>query len=116
MANEITVGERTARNAMTLLFTFPIAAPKQVAGENVVVSPSAGLPTNVAGVISQAEKDAMDAGTLAFETISFQYDPEMSGPELLARARQIYASRLQAFSARYTARFQHTGSRFNAEE
>ena len=67
MANEITALEGSGSN-YTLFFLITIGTPKQVGGINVVPTPANDgaqdlLPGVAAAVITQAERDALNAGT-----------------------------------------------------
>lgn len=119
MANEITVLEIDGRRAQ-LLFLFPIPAPAQVGGVNIVPTPATGpagedlLPGHATKILATAEKNDLDAGTLAFEVIGFVIGSGLTGQQLLARARAIYASRKAEFDSDYADRYSRLGQRFNA--
>ena len=112
--NEITIIQRDERRSMSALFLYPISAPKAVGGSNVVVSPSADLPELVAGVLTAAEKAALDSGDMAFEVVSFQVEAGMTNAQRIARLRAIYASRKADFDTDYTRRYQFAGTRLDA--
>lgn len=114
MANEITVLERTGRRTLRALFLYPIPTPKQVGGQNVVPTPSAGLPDIAQAVLAQAEKDALDAGTAAWDAVTFHPAANQTNQERLAALRRIYASRQADFDADYQRRYQFAGLRFDA--
>jgi len=131
VANEITVLSQSSEVVGTnpddtdrvvtrigLLFLYPVASPIQVGGTNVVPTPSNGLPEIGGRVLDQSEKDALDAGTWAFEVVSYTVRPEdqsMTNAQHLARAQEIYASRLATWLAAYDERWGgRVGSRFNA--
>lgn len=112
MANEITALQGN-NGSYTLLFLFPIASPAQAGGANIVEKASASLPAHAQAILSQAEKDAIDDGTLAWEAIDFQTSPGMTNPQLAARAREMYASRKAAFATEYASRNRWLGQRLN---
>jgi hypothetical protein len=116
MANEITVLEGNGAEVYSMLFLYPIAAPKAIngTGVNVVPTPSSGLPYVATVKLSQAEKDALDAGTSAFEVTTFSRIAGMTTPQLIGLAQALYAARLAEFTARYTERYRYVGVRLNA--
>lgn len=113
MANEITALEKSPDGTIAILFLYPIATPKVVGGQNVIPTPSAGLPPIAAAVLTAPEKAALDDGTSAFEVVSFQHQG-IAGAVLLAKVRSLYASRLSAAATRYATQYQFAGSRFDA--
>lgn len=114
MANEIIVMEQDGQGTFLLCFLYTITTPKQIAGTNIVVTPSSQLPAIAAAVTSAGEKTALDNGTGAFEITSFRRDPALSGAELLAKVQAVYALRKAEFDARYSAQYEFAGNRYNA--
>jgi hypothetical protein len=113
MANEITVLDGDANKEYRLLFLFPITSPAQVAGSNVVVTPSAELPPFAGQILTTQEKADLDGGSLAFEVLTFRKSSDLSSPELAAMARAKYATRKSAYLAEYAVRFAHLGVRIS---
>lgn len=116
MANEILALEGDGDRAYTLLFLFPIAAPVQVtppggSAQNVVPTPSATLPPLAALLLSAAEKNALDAGTLAWQLTTFAPEAGLTGGPLVARVRELYAAQRTAYQAAYQARYRYIGQR-----
>ena len=116
MANEITALECSGEDqkSISVVFRYDIPTPKQVGGSNVVLTPSAGLPDLAARVFTQAEKDALDAGTAAFEVKDFFDKTGLTGPQLVTRVKAAYATANAAFQAAYTARYRFAGTRVDA--
>ena len=112
MANEIVALEEQ-NGEIGALFLIPITTPKQVGGVNVVPTPSAGLPAIAAAVLTQGEKDALDAGTSLFVTRSFLRQG-IAGAALLAKVQADYALAAAAENAAYNARYALAGNRYNA--
>lgn len=128
MANEITVIGRVPRTGKyRLFFRYDLTAPVQVGGTNVVPTPatqrpSADNPTPTAGdalppvvqaALTAQEFADLDAGDAAFEIVTFHPDEGLTNPQLLARARQVYAARKAAYEAEYALRYQNAGLRFD---
>ena len=118
MADEILALERRG-NRQNVLFLYPIAVPTQVGGSNVVPTPAtvdaiSVLPAVADAVLTAQEKTDLDAGTSAYEAVSFRPSPSMTGPEILAQVQGQYADRLALFNATYAARYEFAGQRFNA--
>jgi hypothetical protein len=113
MANEITVLDGDSQREYRLLFLYPIAAPAQVGGSNIVVTPSATLPDYASSILTTQEKADLDGGTKAFEVITFRKDVGLTGPQLAAAARAKYATRRAEYLADYAVWFAHIGTRLN---
>lgn len=125
MANEITVvgeSKRDQSRLVRLLFLYPIESPHQVGAQNVVPTPSSGLPS-VGGstFVSQAEADALDAGAMAFEVVTYavrpsdERDGKLTNAQHLARAREIYAAKKAEWLAGYDNTYGgRIGARFDA--
>jgi hypothetical protein len=112
MANEILVLEGRGNRAYEVCFLYPIGAPVQVNGANVVPTPA---PTEglIAQALAPAEVSALAAGTLAYEVIEFRKDEGLTNQQLLARVREMYGIGLTRFTAAYAERYAHAGARFN---
>lgn len=115
MPDEITCLVGDGGNRYPLLFLIPIETPKQIAGANVVPTPSSGLDSTAAAILSQAEKDELDAGTLAFRVVTMGKDASLSAAELAAAVQERYAEAKQKFDEWYAAAYRHVGLRVNAE-
>jgi len=118
MANEITVVGGDGRQLLSLLLLYPIATPATYIDadsieQTIIETPSAGLPTIGAAILTIAEKAALDAGTLAFEVVPFGPDPGLNNPQLLASAQDLYARKRTAFELAYARRYWHLGDRFD---
>lgn len=113
MANEIVVLDKVG-DGYQLLFLYVIATPKQIAGANIAPTPSSQLPFIGAAVLNPPEKVALDAGTSAFEIITF-IARNMSDADVQARARELYTKAKGAFLIRYREQFHAlVGTRINA--
>ena len=121
MANEITALEGS-RDNYTLFFLVPIATPIQVGGSNVIPTPAdAGvddlLPPVAAAVITQAERDALNAGTSMWVTRSFRIVDEaglrLTNLQLQTRARELYAVAKVEELAAYNDRYEFSGIRID---
>lgn len=112
MAQEIVALEENG-GEISALFLIPITTPKQVGGVNVIPTPSAGLPAIAAAVLTQGEKDALDAGTSLFEIRSFRRQG-ISGAALLAKVQAVYALAAAEANAAYNTRYALAGSRYDA--
>lgn len=113
MANEMTVLSGNGRGIYDVLFIFTIAAPKQIAGVNIVETPSSTLPKYAPEILTQAEKDALDAGTTAFDVIQFQKQSGLTGAQLTAQLREIFLAAETQFNADYNARHLHLATRLS---
>jgi hypothetical protein len=119
MADEILVLERS-NERQSVFFLFPIAAPVQVSGANVVPTPATDelganvLPAIAEAVLTAQEKTDLDAGTLAYATTSFRPPPGATGGDILAKVQARYAVMLAEFNSDYAARYEFAGGRFNA--
>ena len=116
MANEIVALERDG-GRYRLAFLYPIASPVKVGGSNVVPTPwpDTDPPDAILDrVLTQGEKDALNAGTAL---VHFQTTREggKTGASLLAHTRAIYAKLAPVVAARYAARYEHAGKRFDKE-
>jgi hypothetical protein len=111
MANEIALldfrGSPTDAVSLGVVFLYPTP-------EVVVVTPSTDLSTTAAKVITQAEKDALDTGLLAFEEGEFPYDLDATPAENAVRLRTAYANKLANFNTNYSRRMQYFGDRLDA--
>ncbi len=118
MAQEIIVLEEI-RNRVSVVFLYPIPSPATVAGQNVVPTPATDdqaasvLNWTLDLVLTAQEKTDLDAGTLAFENLSFRRDGD-SNAALLARIQSRYASRSTGYASFYATQYAQTGERFDA--
>jgi hypothetical protein len=117
MANEIIIIEEI-RDRAQIVFLYPVASPIQVAGQNVVPSPT----TNAVGddalgwtlglALTAQEKLDLDAGDLVFERLSMRRLGD-NNAAFLVRIQARYATRSAAFTAFYATRYAQAGARFN---
>lgn len=114
MAGEIIVLDGNGRDEYNIALLFPIAAPEQVSGANVVPTPAPEAGSLLAQCLTTLEKDALNAGTLAYEIISFQKAAAATALELTARVQEIYTQRRGTFNAWYANRYQFVGTRRDA--
>lgn len=114
MAQEICVLSSDGSSEYTLLFLFPIAAPKTAGGSNVVPTPSTTLPDIAAACLTSQEKTALDAGTSAFRLQTMRKDPAFTTPQLTARIKAIYAAALTEFNRWYADTYAFVGTRIDA--
>ena len=124
MANEITAIEGSGRN-YTLLFIASIPSPIQVGGSNVVPTPANenGNPANPStlgpiaeAIVTQPEKDALNAGTAIYGTQNLNVYADgvkLTNQQLAARARAIYAAWKAQALADYAARYEFSGIRID---
>lgn len=129
MANEITVIGQGRKSQFALFFRYDILAPIQVGviPENVVPTPATpkpsslnpspapggSLPEMVLRVIGVQEIIDLDNGDAAFEIASFKPVESMSIPDMVAKAREIYAVRKAEFLARYVQEYSNAGARID---
>lgn len=111
MANEISV--LTEIPKLTALFLYPIAVPKIVGNQNVIVTPSSDLPTLAAALLTIPEKLSLDNGTSAFEVVQITRASQLSTPNLDIRLRSIYSQKKNTFGSNYSANFNRSGRRIN---
>jgi hypothetical protein len=117
MAQEIIVIDEV-KNRVQAAFLYPIPIPIQVAGQNVVPTPTTdGQGGDVLGwtlglVLTAQEKIDLDAGDLALERLTFRRDGD-SNAALLVRLQARYATRSGAFDSYYATRYAQAGARFN---
>lgn len=114
MADEILVLEGDRRERYRILMLFPIAAPAQAGGSNVVPSPSADLDVEVATLLTPAEVAALDGGTTAYRLVTMRKQSGLTGAQLATELRRIYATQLADFNAEYGVRYAHVGTRVDA--
>ena len=121
MADEILILEGDGGFHYDLLLIFPIASPAQIGipPANVVPTPTSVdgvsvLSATAAASLSQAERDAFDAGTSAFRVVSFPKNPNFNNPQLLVAVRAEYAAQLARFTRWYDQTYLHSGARFDA--
>lgn len=107
MANEITVLESyDGGSNYNVLFIYPIATPVQIGNVNVIPTPSTSLPSGAATqVLTNTEKNALDAGTTAFEVVQFQKDGTATPAQMLTRVKEIYGIKKTNYLAAYDAKY-----------
>lgn len=113
MANEIKALEGTEDGRYSVLFLYPVEAPKTYpdgAGVSVTVVPTPA-PTEgvIASLLSLEERTALDTGAGAFEVVPYGPSPAKTGAELVAELRALYAARKAAFDAAYATRYKYLG-------
>jgi hypothetical protein len=119
MADEILVLEGDGNGTRyELLMLFPISTPKQVGGQNVIPTPVERDDANVAlypfTLLTQAERDALDAGTSYYVRRQFGKIPGLTNPQLVALAQAMYASIADEIETAYVNRYAHIGVRIDA--
>lgn len=117
MANEIRILEGDGDNNYQVLFLFPIGTPRQVNGVNVVPTPAttlSGMAATVAALPTMDVTAALNAGTMAYEIVSFRKDSAATNAQLIARLQAIYASKVVEAGRVYTLRYQHAGTVLNS--
>ena len=113
MAAEIKALEGSADGLYNVAFLYPIAAPVQVDGSNVVPTPA---PTEgpLAAILSVGEAGALNGGTAAYEVVQYGPAPEKTGAQMAAELRALYAERKAAFDAGYARRYKYIGTEIDA--
>ena len=118
MANEITKLKSNNLNAELLFIYRSITAPTYTDADSatitVVASPSSTLPAEAVGLLSVAEKAALDAGTDAFEVVEMEISESLTNPQLLAAAQALYTVKQSAFQSHLTSTYHKFGFRLDA--
>lgn len=117
-ANEITLlecREDSGVEACRVLALYAITTPIQVGGNNVVPTPSAGLSTSAAAILSAGEKTALDEGNAAYEIYSFANPNDLTGGPLLTELRRVYSTKETAYLAKYADRYARLGDRYDKQ-
>lgn len=116
MANEITSGPGDGKGNYPLLFIFPIATPIEWNGTaaNVIPTPSANLPIWAVDIVTQTEKDSLDAGTSMFYVYSPFRTDGLTGPQMVAQAQALYAQVMTKALAKYENIYKYPGNRIDA--
>ena len=119
MANEIIVMER-GNGAFSMYFLYAIPANARIeiggtgtTGQYPVLTPSDGLPIAVQLVLTQAEKDSLDAGESVAKQLSLNIPDGYSDAQVLAAAQQTYSGNAPIALEEYTHRYKYIGRRFN---
>jgi len=120
MADEIIVLERSGQQqSFAFYYSIPAAIRIEVggAGSGVypVMTPTGSLGDMLLSVLTQDEKDDLDAGAAAVFTKSFMLDPATPEPQLLAYAREMYAAEQAVVLADYQSRYSRIGQRFDKD-
>jgi len=111
MANEITAGPSNRSGDIALLFLYKSGitprtyTDKDGATKTVVPTPSSGLPEWAVNLVSDTEKQNLDAGTSAFEQGVLRQTAGMSGAELAVQSKAQYDVMQAAFLTLYGVRF-----------
>lgn len=120
MAGEIIALEIGRERSANVAFLFPIATPAKIGStlQNVVPTPATEngvnvLPPALDAVLTVTEKAALDGGTLAVHFVTFRDPGGLTGAQLLARIRELYAASKTAFEADYSRRYGRIGDRFD---
>lgn len=120
MANEITAGPSNRSGDIALLFLYKsgISArtytDKDGATQTVIPTPSSGLPEWAGNLVSDTEKQSLDAGTSAFEKGVLRQTTGMSGADLATQSKVQYDAMKAAFLTLYDVRFhQFYGTRID---
>ena len=120
MASEIIVMERgNGSFSMYFLYAIPAASRIEIGGVGVtsqypVLTPSSGLPTALSLVLSQTEKDALDAGEAVLVSKQIAIPDDTPDAKVLSLAQGVYAANASQALADYTHRFKYIGRRFDA--
>ena len=120
MASEIIIGER-GNGSVTVHLLYAIPANKRIeiggtgtTGKYPVISPTSGFPDHVLDVLTQGEKDALDAGEAYLKSKSLNVIEGTTDAQLLTYVRQLYANNAAEALEDYEHRFQYIGRRFDA--
>ena len=121
MANEIIALEKNG-NTQTFAFLYAIPPEQRIeiggvgtTGQYPVMSPTLGIDTVLLLVLTQAEKDALDAGEAVIRNKSFAIPPGSTDAQVLGWAQQVYANETAPALAEYQERYQYIGRRFDKE-
>jgi hypothetical protein len=121
VANEIIVMERgNGAYSFYFFYAIPVASRIEVGGTGTtgqypVLTPTSGLPDAVNLVLTQGEKDALDAGEAVLLAKNIAIPDGSNDAEVLALARGVYAANAATALADYTRRFKYIGRRFDKE-
>lgn len=112
---DIIIGYGGSDNEFSVVFLYPISTPKQLPGTsvNVVPTPSSSMPADHRIFLDSAEIAALDAGTLAFDIITFTRNTQRSNADIIADLKTKYDAALAAKAAWYTERYRFAGTRLN---
>ena len=119
MANEIIVLERgNGRYSFDLLYAIPVNDRIEIGGSGttgqlVVMTPSSDLAAETALVLTQAEKDALDAGEQVCISKYIAIPEGSTDAEVLALAQGVYAANAAAALDDYRRRYKYIGRRFD---
>jgi len=119
MAGEIIIGER--RNGeFSCHFLYSIPANDRIeiggygtTGEYPVLTPTSGMDATVLAVLTQAEKDALDAGESVLLNVALPIPEDATDQEVLALMRDYYSGQAQDQLDKYTHRYKYIGRRFD---
>ena len=118
MANEITVldirGGATDAKRADILFIYDVHEPVVLSNGTLVATPSGGLPSIPAQIVSSNEGCDFDSGTKVFEVFNYDVDDSMTPAQIAADLRTIHSNRSALATGLYTRRFSRTGTRINA--
>ncbi len=119
MANEIIVMER-GNGRYSFYFLYPISVANRIeiggtgtTGQFPVLTPTSGLPDEVNLVLTQAEKDAIDAGESVCLSKQIAILDGSTDAEVLAAAQGVYQANAAEALTDYTRRFKYIGRRFD---
>lgn len=121
MANEIIVLERNGQQQQ-FAFYYPIPAENRIeiggestTGQYPVLSPTSGMSATLLLVLTQPEKDALDAGEAAVVLRSYDIAVGTPPAQVLTYARQMYLAEAPALLAEYLRKFEFVGLRYDKE-
>ena len=111
MANEITAGPSTQSGDIALLFLYKSGLTprtyidKDGATKSVIPTPSSVLPAWANDIVSDAEKAALDAGTIGLSVDVLRQVEGMTAADLAVQAKSQYDKMKAAFFAVYAVRY-----------
>ena len=114
MADEMLMLEGNRQERYQVLTLFPVATPAQAGGANVVPTPTAALPAEVAALITAAEQSGLDGGTLAYRVVAMKKAAGLTAAQLATELRRVYAQQLTDFNAENATRDAHIDTRVSA--
>ena len=114
MADEMLVLEGNRQGRYQVLMLFPVATPTRAGGSNVVPTPTAALPAEVAALLTPAERSGLDGGALAYRIVAMKKAAGITPAQLATELRRVYAQQLTDFNAEYATRYAHIATRVSA--
>ena len=120
MANEIIVMERSnGKYSFHFMYPIPVADRIEIGGTGTTGAYPVLTPAPTEGtlslVLTQAEKDAMDAGEAVLKAQTLPIPDGATDAEVLAIARGAYEDFAPGALADYKRRYKYIGRRFDKE-